>query len=57
MMGCGGSVKIELDFIVVDLFELVSDWQLVWSDEFDGNVIDINKWIYEVNCVGGGNNE
>ena len=34
-----------------------SDWQLVWSDEFDGSVIDPAKWSYEVNCWGGGNDE
>jgi len=30
---------------------------LVWSDEFDSDVIDPNKWEYEVNADGGGNNE
>lgn len=34
-----------------------SDWSLVWSDEFDGNTIDMTKWSHEVNCDGGGNNE
>jgi len=57
MMGCGGSAKTESDFTVVDPSEPVSDWQLVWSDEFDGNAIDTNKWTHEVNCAGGGNNE
>ncbi|PRP88067.1 glucan endo-1,3-beta-D-glucosidase [Planoprotostelium fungivorum] len=33
------------------------DYQLVWSDEFDGTSLDLNKWQYEVNCDGGGNNE
>ncbi len=32
-------------------------WQLVWSDEFDGSAIDTNKWSFEKNCMGGGNNE
>lgn len=35
----------------------VSDWQLVWSDEFDGSLINDRKWTFEVNCDGGGNNE
>lgn len=33
------------------------DWQLVWSDEFDGPVIDPTRWHFEVDCWGGGNNE
>lgn len=32
-------------------------WELVWSDEFDGTVIDDSKWAFEVNCWGGGNDE
>ncbi len=32
-------------------------WELVWSDEFDGTVIDATKWSHEKNCWGGGNNE
>ncbi|EAR10818.1 glycoside hydrolase family 16 protein [Reinekea blandensis] len=32
-------------------------WELVWSDEFDADVIDDSKWAFEVNCWGGGNNE
>ena len=34
-----------------------ADWQLVWSDEFDGNALDMANWSYEVDCWGGGNNE
>ncbi len=37
--------------------ERSSNWKLVWSDEFDGDSIDLSKWGYEVNCWGGGNNE
>jgi beta-glucanase (GH16 family) len=32
-------------------------WKLVWSDEFEGPTIDLNKWEHEVNAWGGGNNE
>ncbi len=32
-------------------------YQLVWSDEFDGDELDRSKWVYEVNGEGGGNNE
>ena len=28
----------------------VSDWQLVWSDEFDGSSINSRKWTLESNC-------
>jgi beta-glucanase (GH16 family) len=31
--------------------------RLVWQDEFDGTAIDTNKWEFEVNARGGGNNE
>lgn len=34
-----------------------NDYQLVWSEEFDGNTIDTNNWTIEVNGNGGGNNE
>lgn len=33
------------------------DWVQVWSDEFDGDSLDLNKWEHEVNAWGGGNNE
>ena len=32
-------------------------WRLVWSDEFDGSVIDRGKWDFDVDCWGGGNSE
>ena len=34
-----------------------SSWQLVWSEEFDGDAVDLNKWSHVVDCYGGGNNE
>lgn len=57
LFGCGGGVIIFIDIDVVDFVVFVFDWELVWSDEFDGNSIDDDNWIYEVNCDGGGNNE
>lgn len=33
------------------------NYNLVWSDEFDGTELDLLKWNYEVNGSGGGNNE
>lgn len=32
-------------------------WELIWNDEFVGTEIDQNKWGWESNCWGGGNNE
>lgn len=32
-------------------------WELVWSDEFEGNELDRTKWTPEQSCWGGGNNE
>ncbi|MDF2178877.1 family 16 glycosylhydrolase [Aliiglaciecola sp. CAU 1673] len=39
------------------LQQKVSDWELVWQDEFNADNIDESKWGFEVNCWGGGNNE
>ena len=33
------------------------DWELAWSDEFDGKEIDKAKWKYDVGGHGFGNNE
>jgi beta-glucanase (GH16 family) len=32
-------------------------WQLIWSDEFDGNTLDPAKWEFIINGRGGGNKE
>lgn len=32
-------------------------YELVWSDEFEGTVLNEDKWKYEINGSGGGNNE
>ena len=58
LVGCGGdSVETNTDYTQIDTTAPVEDWELVWSDEFDGNSIDERKWNFEVNCQGGGNNE
>ena len=57
LAGCGGDSATKSNFENVDASEPVSDWQMVWSDEFEGSAIDTNKWNYELNCDGGGNNE
>jgi beta-glucanase (GH16 family) len=33
------------------------NWELVWSDEFDGIKLDRSKWKPEKSCWGGGNGE
>lgn len=33
------------------------NWDLIWSDEFEGAVIDPLKWNFETDCWGGGNDE
>ena len=57
LTGCGGSTNTDTDLTKVDPSQPVSDWVMVWNDEFDGTSIDANKWRHEVNCAGGGNNE
>jgi beta-glucanase (GH16 family) len=32
-------------------------WELVWSDEFNGDSLNRSKWEFEVNARGGGNRE
>lgn len=57
LAGCGGSAETETNPTTINPQAPVSDWQLVWSDEFDGNAIDTKKWTHEVDCRGGGNEE
>ncbi|MGJ8692309.1 MAG: family 16 glycosylhydrolase [Thalassotalea sp.] len=57
LIGCGGGVETKTNPTKVDPLQPVSDWQMVWSDEFDSATIDDKKWTHEVNCDGGGNNE
>lgn len=57
LSGCGGDVNTNSNFSAVDTTKPVSDWKLVWSDEFEGNSIDRRKWTFEIDCRGGGNQE
>ena len=34
-----------------------SDWELVWSDEFDGEALDLEKWKFQTGASGWGNKE
>jgi len=40
-----------------DYGTLPGGWELVWNDEFSGDIINAEKWSHEVNGNGGGNNE
>jgi beta-glucanase (GH16 family) len=40
-----------------DTIPAPAGYTLVWDDEFTGTSVDKNKWEYEVNGDGGGNNE
>ena len=33
------------------------NWEIVWSDEFDGPSVDTSKWTYDIGDWGWGNNE
>ena len=57
LISCGGGAETKTNPEIIDPAQPVSDWQLVWSDEFDGSAIDAQKWTHEINCSGGGNNE
>ncbi|WNC71731.1 glycoside hydrolase family 16 protein [Thalassotalea psychrophila] len=56
LAGCD-ETNTDTDFKSIDTSAPVSDWQMVWSDDFDGDSIDSSKWFHEVNCTGGGNQE
>lgn len=57
LLGCGGGAETKTDASKVDPAQPVSDWTMVWSDEFDGSNINTQNWTHEVNCDGGGNQE
>jgi len=57
LVGCGGGAATETKPDIIDVQQPVSDWKMVWSDEFDGSTINSQNWTHEVNCDGGGNQE
>ena len=54
--GCSLLEDIQEQIISV-LPAKAKEWKLVWSDEFDGNRLDMSKWTYDVGGYGWGNNE
>ena len=58
LVACGGADTTTNTAVVeIDTTKPVDDWQLVWSDEFDGTSLNSSNWTIEVNCDGGGNFE
>ncbi|WP_282166920.1 glycoside hydrolase family 16 protein [Shewanella japonica] len=60
LLGCGSDSATDVveDTAPVDNSEEQENlWNLVWSDEFDGTTIDLDKWNLAYNCYGGGNEE
>jgi len=57
---CGGSQRLWLAGVAIvwGTFAAQGDWQLVWSDEFNGVSLDTNHWECEIgNRHGWGNHE
>ena len=40
-----------------NLLEKDDDWSLVWSDEFNGEIINNNNWNYQIEKAGRFNDE
>ncbi|HBD24236.1 MAG TPA: hypothetical protein DC023_07355, partial [Oceanospirillaceae bacterium] len=55
-LGIAATSAAEGDFTEISYAE-AKGWQLDWHDEFDGKDVDEEKWGWEQNCWGGGNNE
>jgi beta-glucanase (GH16 family) len=58
LLGCGGAdTTTDTTITSVDTTAPVSDWQMVWEEEFEGEALNMDNWNVEVNCAGGGNQE
>ena len=61
--GFNKRVNLALCLLLLTLVLHGQDWQLVWSDEFDGDALDMARWSYmtgdgsEYGIPGWGNNE
>jgi len=45
-----------LSIVLCSILAVRADWVLVWEDDFNGGNLK-DRWNFEVNCDGGGNNE
>ncbi len=60
LTGCGGEERMAPPVVVAPPPTPVAtsgNWQLVWSDEFDGSSVNTARWNLIEDCWGGGNNE
>ncbi len=57
LVSCTKTPTVNKPNVSPDTILAPSGYQLVWHDEFNGDNLDLNKWEYEVNAAGGGNNE
>ncbi|MBS2100580.1 glycoside hydrolase family 16 protein [Carboxylicivirga linearis] len=52
------TAAVEQSFTIAqDDPEYFNQFKLVWSDEFDGTLVDDSKWVHETGMHGWGNNE
>lgn len=57
LVGCAAEPAAQEGEEAAKVAPLNSDWEMVWSDEFDGSELDRKKWTPEQSCWGGGNDE
>lgn len=61
LKGGNATIMLSTELEEVTAFVAVAhewnDYELVWSDEFDGTSLNMDNWNIEVNGNGGGNNE
>lgn len=56
LTACGAASKSQIPANTAMMKDLDA-WVLVWADEFEGETLDRTRWVPEVSCWGGGNNE
>ena len=52
-----GSMSVNGNGPLVSTATAASEWNLVWSDEFEGTSVDVSKWNVRDREWGSGNNE
>ena len=53
---CGNNAP-KVDIAETNTGKDSTDYTLIWSDEFDGNAVDTNNWVYDIGGEGWGNHE